>query len=235
MKKAIYSRIFRSSYIGLFVFFFVTGAVWGKFFYYSEENRNVLFHKNKLVLLAEENFLPVDILESFSFESGASVDLITYKDESELEKLIQEISFDLVAFKSSFAKNVVPQLGKLHYKKIANHDSISIDFKNLSYDSENQFTLPLFWGVDKDENNNKSILWIESIGISKKSELNKKAYKFLDYVLQEEIAAEVVRQKKVASTNKNLEKNKSVDSKWKPSYLRKLSIRELVFADRASF
>lgn len=223
----------KKSYLALFSFFFLAGILWGKFFYYNEENRNVLFSKERLVLLAEVGFLPTDVLESFSLEQGEALDLVTYSSREELLSKLQKHKVDLVAFKSFYAQDVLKKLDRISYKNISNKDSISIDFKNLPYDRENQYAIPLFWGVEKNKDIEKSLLWVESIGVIKNSPLMSEAHQFIDFVLQDDVAIEIVRHRKIASTNKKIEKESNIESKWKPSYLRKMSIRDLAFKERA--
>ena len=130
-------------YLSLFIFFFVVGSVWGKF-YYSKDNRNALFHKSTLNLLAEEGFLPDDITESFSLENDILLQITTYKDKVDLLKKLDSEKFDLVAFKSFYAPEVIQDLSKISYKQIKNKESISADFKNPPYDPDNKFAVPLF-------------------------------------------------------------------------------------------
>lgn len=224
----------QKNYVGLFVFFFVIGLLWGKFFYYNEENRQALFTSDTMILLAEDGFMPSDVLESFSLENNSPLQIVTYKSKADLLSKLKNGQFDLVAFKSFYAQDVMPFLSKISYKEIKNKESISIDFKNLKYDPENKHSVPLFWGIERSDKIEKSVLWIESLGIAKKSSLKDKAHGFIDYIMQLDVTMEVIRHKKVASTNKNIEKE-NVESKLKPSYLRKISIRDLAFAERASF
>ncbi len=211
------------------------GLLWGKFFYYSEENRAVLFNQHVLVLLAEEGFLPGDVTESFAMESGLDLQIVTYKNKDDLVILLKNQKFDMIAFKSYYAQDVLKDLSKIAYKNLSNKESISVDFKNPPYDPENQFAVPLFWGVEKNDNIEKSLLWVESVGVFKNSNLKKEAHEFLDYILQADVALEVIRHKKVASTNRSIEKAKNIESNLKPSYLRKISIRDLQFKDKAGF
>ena len=229
------SYIKQKNYIALFVFFFIVGVVWGKFFYFSEENRSAIFKPTTLHLLAEENFLPGDIVESFAIENDTQILVTTYKTKADLSKLVQLNKYDLVAFKSFHIDEVKKSLDVIFYKELKNKDYISVDFRNLPFDPESKLSIPLFWGINKKENIDKSILWIESIGINKASQYKKESHEFLDYMLNPDVALEVVRHKKVASTSKALEKEKTIDSKFKPSYLRKISIRNLSFEDKASF
>ncbi|MES2768263.1 MAG: hypothetical protein V4596_03880 [Bdellovibrionota bacterium] len=225
----------QQNYIGLFVFFFVIGTVWGKFFYYNEENRSALFKKSTLNLLAEEGFLPDDVTESFAIENGLHLQITTYKNKEDLITQLTNKRIDLVAFKSFYAQDVMKDLSKITYNSIKNKELISVDFKNPPYDPENKFAVPLFWGIEKKGSAEKSLLWIESIGIVKNSNRKKEAHEFLDYILQSDVILQVISLKKVASTNRSIERAKNIEFNLKPSYLRKISIRNLAFADRARF
>lgn len=208
------------------------GILWGKFFYFSEENRAALFHKPTLNILAEKDFLLSDVLESYSLENDIEINIITYSSKEDLSKKLTK-NIDMVAFKSFNAENIMKDLSPLSYANIKNKDYISVDFKNPPYDPENQFAIPLFWGITKNSNADKQLLWIESLGIVKTSQHKKEAHDFLNYTLQPDIAIEVIRHKQVASTNKSVEKAKNVESKLKPSYLRQMSIRDLSLTDKA--
>lgn len=221
-------------YLSLFVFFFVVGSLWGKFFYYNKDNRNALLQVPTLNLLAEEGFLPDDIIESFGLENNIQITVTNYKTSEELLLKLKNQKYDLVSFKSFHAKEIINDLARISYSEIKNKESISADFKNSTYDPDNKFAIPLFWGVEK-KSEAQSLLWVESIGIFKDSKYKKEAHTFLDYVLQTEVAVEVTRFKKVASTNKAIERSKNIESKLKPSYLRKISIKDLAFGIRASF
>lgn len=225
----------QKNHLGLFAFFFVIGLMWGKFFYYNEKNRSAIFTPTVLTLLAEEGFLPGDVTESFAMESGLDLKIVTYKNKEGLSYLLKNHKFDLIAFKSYYAEDVLKDLSKITYKNISNKESISVDFKNPPYDPENQFAVPLFWGLEKKENIEKTLLWVESVGVFKNSKMKKEAHEFMDYILQSDVALEVIRLKKVASTNRSIEKAKNIESSLKPSYLRKISIRNLKFKDKASF
>lgn len=235
LKRYKSAAISQKSYISLFIFFFVIGILWGKFFYYNEDNRRALFKKPRLELLAEAKFLPTDVIESFALENNVEVSISTYKNKEELATHLQKRKYDLIAFKSYYAQDVLKALAGLNYSEISNEDAIAVDFKNPPYDPDNKLALPLFWGVDKNAKSEKSLLWIESLGVTKNSKYKELAYDFLDYVLQTEVAQESVQYRKVASTNKNVEKSKNIDSNFKPSFLRKISIRNLAFDDKAGF
>lgn len=233
LNKSLFAK--QKNYVGLFVFFFIIGIMWGKFFYFSEHNRAALFQRPTLNLLTEKDFLLSDIIESFSMKTNTEIKIITYATKEELESRLQDKTIDMVVFKSYNAESTIKMLSKISYSEVKNKDFISVDFKNPSYDHENQFAVPLFWGITKNENIEKTLLWIESIGVTKNSKFKKEAHKFLNYTLQPEVAIEVIKHKKVASTNKSVEKAANIEPKLKPSYLRKISIRDLSFTDRASF
>lgn len=225
----------QKKYIGLFVFFFIVGILWGKFFYFNEQNRTALFKKPTLNLLVEKDFLLSDIIESFSIESGIDLNVTTYSTKEDLVLKIQNKAIDIVAFKSYDAELIMKNLSPLSDKEVQNKEYISVDFKNPPYDHDNQFSVPLFWGVTKAEKVEQTLLWIESLGITKNSHLKKEAHNFLDYTLKPEVAIQVITYKKIASTNKSVEKAVNIEPKLKPSYLRKISIRNLSFTERASF
>lgn len=238
MKKLSFTKtpwIQQKKYVGLFVFFFIVGILWGKFFYFNEQNRAALFQKPTLNLLAEKDFLLSDIIESFSMETGIDLNVIVYSTKEDLALKIQNKNIDMVAFKSYDAELIMKSLSRLSNKEVQNKEYISVDFKNPPYDHDNQFSVPLFWGVTKGEKIEQTLLWIESLGITKNSHLKKEAHKFLDYTLKPEIALQVIKYRKIASTNKSVEKAANIEPKLKPSYLRKISIRNLSFTERAGF
>lgn len=222
-------------YLGLFIFFFVIGTIWGRFFYYDEAKRAKFFSDQPVVLLAPKNFVPPQLLSKFTEDTSKQVTVIEYVDIKDLIEKLWDQPIDLIAFSSTDADDVIDLLSPFEKQKIKNLKLISIDFKNLPYDEKNELAIPLFWGVRKKHNIDKSRLWIESIGITQASKNKTDAYIFIDYLLEPDTAIEAVKIKKVASTNSSLESSASIQSKWKPSYLRKISIRNLSFVERAGF
>ncbi len=212
-------------YLGLFLFFFIVGTIWGRFFYYGEATTK-LFSDESLTFLAPAQSLPREIVEHYEADFGVTLNIIEYSDLRDFIEKLWDNSVDLIIFRSEHADDITDLLAALDKKKVKGFDRISVDFKNLHSDSGNTQTIPLYWGIENVKSK-KPQLWIESVGIAQKSKNKPLAYELINYLLEPEVVVTTIRIRQVASTNRMVENNSNVQSKWKPSYIRKISIKNL--------
>src|SRR5690606_30461060 len=196
---------------------------------YNESNRAALFSFKQLTLLAPKGFAPSELIANYESEVGATVTVVEYTDIKDLIEKLWDEPIDLIAFRSADAEDVTDLLAVLDRKKIKNLNLVSVDFKNLPYDEDNKFSVPFFWGIEKKRDFSKSRLWIESIGVTQISKNKDIAYEFINYFLEPEVVIKAIKLRKVASTNRSIEDNSNIQSKWKPSYIRKIPIRNFSF------
>ncbi len=228
-KKAVLKALFSKSQYALFACFFILGFVWGKYYYYGDEQPlEVLFKDKKIHILAEQSKLPDDILESYHLQHQTHISMDTYSSPSEIETLLKEKQFDVVLLPSNMIGSLIQteRLYKLNLKLIANALLISPDFSNLAYDKEGLYTAALLWGVQQDPNG--SVLWTTNLAIPNNAQNIKEAHHFINYMLQKDIALEMVKLKKVATTNRELD-GSDIESSLKSSFIRQLRLKDLKY------
>ncbi|MGE3973836.1 MAG: PotD/PotF family extracellular solute-binding protein [Bdellovibrionales bacterium] len=131
--------------------FFLLGIIWGIGYrsFFLKPGFILIPQKKNLKVLALENTFPSDIIEGFQTHSKIEVDLAYFKTPEELLKFASENSFDVVVFKSYLANQLLEKkfLAPLDHARIQNWPMISHDFLGLSFDPENDFFVPLGWGL----------------------------------------------------------------------------------------
>lgn len=114
----------------IFAVAIIAGFLWGKYFYYGD-NQNISFLKShRLKILVEKSSLPQDVLEDFSKKADVPVEVETYSSLSELKSALQRGAYDIIWYKSYFAKEL---MSKNHLHKIALNElkKFRCDFNGL--------------------------------------------------------------------------------------------------------
>ncbi|RNB85187.1 spermidine/putrescine ABC transporter substrate-binding protein [Brevibacillus fluminis] len=95
-------------------------------------------------------YLPQSIIDKFEQQYGVKVNYSTYSSNEEmLAKLsVGSSGYDL-SVASEYMVEMMRNLGviqEINYENIPNFKNISADFKNLSFDPDNKFSIPYMWG-----------------------------------------------------------------------------------------
>ena len=98
-----------------------------------------------------EDDIPQEVLDQFTEETGISVNYLTYQSEREMEfnLYFRNADFDVVIMDNDTISEAIKYnlLSKLDYEYIPNFKFISIDFRDLVYDSGNTYSIPFNWGT----------------------------------------------------------------------------------------
>lgn len=233
-------------HLALFMIAFVSGIIWGKYFYYGEQEKiSEIFKKEELRLLVHSNFLPDDILESFHLEYNTQIIIETYSSTEDFYAALARDTYDLISADTSIQRDLIisNKLSKLQQNLLTNKQNISPDFLSSPLDKQSEYSIPVYWKIipltAKGDNANRTpsstfqdggLLTTENIAILNSSKNLKKAHLFVDYLLQKEVALELVRFRRQPITNKQVENINGLSEQLKPSYIRKVAISKLKYA-----
>jgi spermidine/putrescine transport system substrate-binding protein len=149
MKISIKRRYVKILFFAVFLSF-VWGLWWG--YYQDYQARPESWAKGELKVLAEAGRLDPAFIEKFSRSEKIILRVTTKNTPQELlrELLSHHQEYDLVQFSSFLADSFILNnlLEEIDDQRIRNARNISIDFKNLSFDPENRYLIPIFWGVN---------------------------------------------------------------------------------------
>ncbi len=144
---------------------FVWGLWWG--YYQDYQGRPESWAKGELKVLAEAGRFDPTFIEKFSKSEKIILRVTTKATPQELlrELLSHHEEYDIVQFSSFLAdsfllNNLLEEIDDQHIRNAAN---ISVDFKNLSFDPENRYLIPLFWGVNGYVYNSEKIVSPDSL------------------------------------------------------------------------
>lgn len=97
-----------------------------------------------------EGDFPQSILDAFTKEYGVKINYEIFEAQEEAIKNLRAGQvYDLVVLESRFVPLAVKEelLAKLNYENIINFKNISPNFRDLSYDPGNQYSIPYSWGT----------------------------------------------------------------------------------------
>ena len=96
-------------------------------------------------------YIDESLIDEFEAQTGITVNYRTVPSNEELYSQLQQgaISPDVIVPSDYMISQLIEEgwLQPLDYSKIPNFDKIADRFKNLSYDPENQYTVPYTWGT----------------------------------------------------------------------------------------
>lgn len=96
-------------------------------------------------------YIDESLIDEFETQTGITVNYRTVPSNEELYSQLQQgaISPDVIVPSDYMISQLIEEgwLQPLDYSKIPNFDKIADRFKNLSYDPENQYTVPYTWGT----------------------------------------------------------------------------------------
>ncbi len=103
-----------------------------------------------LILYDWGDYLPKPILETFTERTGIPIENVSYQDYQDAAVSIQQGElYDVVILAPDQVRSLSrdSHLARLDTKAIPNLQNISPDFRNMSYDPGNVYSVPLFWGT----------------------------------------------------------------------------------------
>lgn len=94
--------------------------------------------------------IPQSVLDAFTRETKITVDLQVFDSQ---EEAVANISagkiYDLAVIDSRFVARLIKKglLSRLNYENLLNFKNISANFRGLTYDPENRYSVPYSWGT----------------------------------------------------------------------------------------
>lgn len=163
----------------------------------------------EIVLYDWEGDIPQSVLDDFSAEFGVRVGYLVYENQEEaIQEIIAGQQVDVFVVDNRLIPSMRDQqlLKKLNHHTLSNFRYISPNFRGLSYDPENTYSIPYSWGatglvIRTDLVGETSLRWSDmwnppyrnraGIWISEKREVLSLALKALGYSANSENPTEV--------------------------------------------
>ena len=104
----------------------------------------------QLVFYDWQDDIPTPVLETFTRETGISIDYQTFASQEEaVEELAAGKVCDVAVIDGRFLPMLVKsdRLHRLNYENLTNFKYISPNFRSLSYDPDNLHSVPYSWGT----------------------------------------------------------------------------------------
>jgi spermidine/putrescine transport system substrate-binding protein len=104
----------------------------------------------ELIVYDWEEDMPKSVLDAFTDEYGVKVRYETYVSQEEaIENMRAGQVYDVVVMESRFIPALVNDglLGDLNHQNILNFKNISPNFRGLTYDPDNRYSIPYGWGM----------------------------------------------------------------------------------------
>ena len=106
---------------------------------------------HELILYNWADYMPQSVLDAFEKEYGTRVIVLTYESQ---EEAVEKIGNDTIGYDIAvIEQNHLPQLiqsnliAEIDYHNVPNFSNISADFRDLSFDPDNQHSVPYNWGT----------------------------------------------------------------------------------------
>ena len=96
-------------------------------------------------------YIDESLIEKFELETGITVNYNTAPSNEELYSLLEQggVNYDVIVPSDYMIARLIQEdrLQKLDYSKIPNYEKIDDQYKNLSFDPNNEYTVPYTWGT----------------------------------------------------------------------------------------
>ena len=96
-------------------------------------------------------YIDESLIEKFELETGITVNYNTAPSNEELYSLLEQGggNYDVIVPSDYMIARLIQEdrLQKLDYSKIPNYEKIDDQYKNLSFDPNNEYTVPYTWGT----------------------------------------------------------------------------------------
>ena len=97
------------------------------------------------------DYIDEDLLEKFTEETGIKVDYSTYDTNEIMYQKLKSSpgSYDLVIPSDYMIEKMIKEdmVEKIDFNNIPNYEYIGDEYKNLSYDPNNEYSVPYMWGT----------------------------------------------------------------------------------------
>ena len=123
--------------------------------------------EKQIALYSWDNFVPKDVLTSFTQETGIKVNLSTYKTTKIMYEKIKALNgrgYDVLLTTGRLVQKMRDKglLQVIDYRKLNNFKHLNPKLLNKPYDPNNEFSVPYIWGttgigIDTNKLKNKSI------------------------------------------------------------------------------
>ena len=108
-------------------------------------------NKRTLNVFNYGDYIDEDLIAKFEEETGIDVIYDTYESNETMYQKVKNSpgSYDLVFPSDYMVEKMIKEdlLEKIDYSNIPNYKYIGDDFKNLSYDPNNEYSVPYMWGT----------------------------------------------------------------------------------------
>ena len=104
----------------------------------------------ELTIYNWEGDFPQSLLDAFTAEYGVKINYVTYESQEEaIENMRAGEVYDMVNLESRFLPLLIEEglLAELDYANILNFKNISPNFRDLTYDPDNLYSIPYSWGT----------------------------------------------------------------------------------------
>ena len=96
-------------------------------------------------------YIDTDLITQFEEETGIKVNYNTAPSNEELYSQLQTggVNYDVIVPSDYMIARLIEEdmLQKLDYSKIPNYEKIGEQYKNLSFDPNNEYSVPYTWGT----------------------------------------------------------------------------------------
>lgn len=130
------------------------GIAFGLGLLWAQRSFHILKHFRgpiTLKVLCDENYLPQELLETYSKRSGVTFQFWTYNKPSEFVRQVANAGpdIDVMCFPSFLTKSLIDTqvLREMNPQELENFAQVSVDFHNLPFDPNFEYSIPLFWNV----------------------------------------------------------------------------------------
>jgi spermidine/putrescine transport system substrate-binding protein len=103
-----------------------------------------------LVIYSWSDDVPQSVLDAFTAETNIAIKYVTYKDPEEaVANLRAGEAYDVVLLTNRFITPLIKEqlLAPIEQHRLANFKNVSPNFRDLSFDPGNRYTIPFSWGT----------------------------------------------------------------------------------------
>ncbi len=123
-------------------------------FFFSQKNQNNKIEKeysNEVTVFNWGEYIDMDVLEQFEKETGYKVNYRVFSTNEEMyPKLVNGAeNYDVIIPSDYMIQRLIEEdmLAEINMENVPNFKNIDDVLKNPSYDPENKYSVPYFWGV----------------------------------------------------------------------------------------
>jgi spermidine/putrescine-binding protein len=134
---------------GLGLLAFACGVTWGV--WQSRHKKEMFASATPLRVLCGGEWVSDEMIRRFSGQYGVPVQLYTYERPSDFLRQLanSDGKIDVICTSSLLLRGLVANkwVGKVDLAKIPNHRHLAVDFAQMPYDPNSEYSVPLFWNL----------------------------------------------------------------------------------------